>query len=307
MNLEKAPVPGLPEKGVDIQKRIESIFGKSLRCFRRWGGVGVAVGAFFIGGEVAAQTPENTEAYKSHVAASMSSEQLEQKEANEAEIRYIFGNDAVLDINNADLAAFLERKKERREPVVSGFTGKNFSYDYNDLFTEKYGRYPKRWIDGEVSRIEFIDCIDDVENNLATLQTGIMGLYIDEEKISNKNKLPVDNGTIAHEFAHANDWSNDMDLNILDRQRQLLEVYNRLMELDAFKKGISLNYEPFLDGTKEGSLKAASEYWAEICEEYFINPKEFLKDHPKDFRLVDTYVKKNDPSFDVFNIGKKPF
>lgn len=306
MNLEKSPTSGSPEKGVDIQKKIESIFGRSLRCFRRWGGVGVAVGAFFIGGEVAAQTPENTEAYKSHITISMSAEQLKQKEANEAEIRYIFGNDAVLGINSADLAAFLERKKERREPVVGGFTGKNFSYDYNDLFTEKYGRYPQRWINGEVSRIEFINCIDDVENDLATFQNGIIGLYIDRKKI-NKDELPVDNDTIAHELAHANDWEEDMDLNILDRQNQLLEVHNRLMAPDAFKKGESLDYSPHLDGTKGGLLMAAFEYWAEICAEYFINPREFLKDHPKDFKLVDTYVKKNDPSFNVFNKTKKAF
>ena len=51
----------------------------------------------------------------------------------------------------------------------------------------------------------------------------------------------------------------------------------------------------------------AREYWAQICAEYFESPKMFLENHPKDFQLVDTYVKKKDPSFDVFSKNRGAF
>jgi hypothetical protein len=60
-------------------------------------------------------------------------------------------------------------------------------------------------------------------------------------------------------------------------------------------------------GSKFGLFMAASEYWAQICSEYFTNPEGFLKNHPNDFKLVDTYVKKNDPSFDIFSKDRGAF
>src|SRR3989344_351136 len=105
---------------------------------------------------------------------------------------------------------------------------------------------------------------------------------------------------IYHELGHVNDWESDMDLNIVEREELLCEVYKRMNSATAFTRQDKY-HESFVDGTKEGLYNAAKEYWADICAEYFWNPKFCQNSYPEDFKLVDKFVKKNDPTYNVFS------
>lgn len=306
MNFEGPRV--VDEKEEDPQKEAEKFFSKYLKCFKTMGKVGLAAGALFVAGEVVKSAKNDIE-YNRHIASTFNPEQLKLKETNETEIKKIFGYGAVNQINEGDQNAYFQNMEEKIEPDLKGFEGKNFSVEPKYLFTEKYGAYPKGWISGQIKQIKFIDSIKESSrgnSELGGFQKGNIYLYVNPELSG--NKIPVDNTTVAHEFAHANDWDSDISLNILERQTELLEVYKRLMAPDAFDRDNKhSDYSPHLNGTKDGLLRAAHEYWAEICAEYFTNPKSFLRDHPNDFKLVDSIVKKKDPAFDIFNKNRGAF
>ncbi|MFA5841032.1 MAG: hypothetical protein WC847_02045 [Candidatus Paceibacterota bacterium] len=306
MNLEGTR--SIDKKEEDPQKQAENIFGKSLVCFKKIGKVGLAAGALFVAGEAVKSVNKDIE-YNRHITSSFNPEQLKQKETNETEIKKIFGYGAVSQINEGDQNAYFQNKEEKKDPELKGFEGKNFSVEPKYLFTEKYGAYPKGWISGQIKQIKFISSIKETSrghSKLGGFQGGNVYLYTNPELSG--GTIPVDNTTIAHEFAHANDWDSDINLNILERQTQLLEVHKRLMAPDAFgKDDINSDYLPHLNGTRDGLLRAAHEYWAEICAEYFTNPESFLKDHPNDFKLVDSFVKKKDPAFDIFSKNRGAF
>ena len=315
MGIEGIKLKDYEDPEADQRRALESIFGKSLRCFKRWGKVGVVVGAAFVAGEVA-KTYTDDFAYHKYVSSFANTEQLKQKEINEAEINKIFGSNIVQEINNADQKSFLKRKEERKEPKIEGFENTNFTNEAKYLISEKYGYYPKGWVDGQVDKVQFVNSVKKISEDqidLGVFRGGIIYLYINEHKkgIYDKNSFPIESETISHELAHANDWNSDLDLSILDRQSEILAVYNRLMSPDAYDKEnqdsgyLSYLHEYQHRGLKDSLFIATSEYWAQICAEYFENPETFLKNHPKDFKLVDTYVKKNDPSFDVFSKNRQ--
>lgn len=304
MNFE-GPRP-VDKKEEDPQKQAEKIFGKSLKCFKKIGKVGLAAGALFVAGE-AVKSVKNDIDHNRYIESTFNKEQLKQKEANEKEIEKIFGFEAPFRINSGDTKAFARRKEDRKDPEISGFAGKNFPDNTKYFLTEKYGVYPKGWINSGISQINFVDSVksfSENENMLGKFRGGSVYFYINKDIAMEKNTMPIDSTTIYHEIAHANDWGSDTDLNILERQSQLLEVHQRLIAPDAFK---SSYYSSYLDGSKSGLFKAATEYWAEICAEYFMHPEIFLKDHPNDFKLVDSFVKKKDPTFNIFNKNRGAF
>jgi hypothetical protein len=304
----------------DEQKKIESIFGKSLKCFKKWSRLGIAVGAVFVIGEIAKMAKKEVVKYDTYITSTLSSEQLIEKEKNKEEIKNIFGERAVTDIYEGDLIAFSEREsKDRVEPNLEGFTEKQWDNEKKYRFTEKYLWYPKGWINGEIDQIKFIDILKVQSiNGGQNIVSGKFGkevrggntvYFYRNNSIKQKNEyLPVSASAEAHEIGHANDWETDMDLNILERQELLLQLHQRLIATDSYHRDNSSYHENFLDGTKEGLYKAAREYWADICGEYFGDqPEVFFKKHPEDFKLVDNYAKKNDPSFNVFNPNRGAF
>lgn len=315
-NESEKPNSGMEEFS-KIQEKIESLFGKSLRCFKRWGRLGVAVGAILVVGEVVREQGEKDKEYDAYVSSSLSAGELKNKEVTETEIRNIFGESAVLDIYFGDRSAFFERKeKERKEPEISGFVERGWTNMQKYAFSEKYLFYPKGWVVGEVGKVEFVNSLNkktkdhflggQLEQSIFSKPT--MYLYRHWDKSEKEEEYsPVQGKTIEHELGHANDWETDMDLNIIDRQKLLIKIHERLTSTDSWHRDNDHYHETFADGSKGGLYKSAREYWAEICAEYFSNPESFLKDHPQDFKLVDTYAKKNDPSFDVFNKDRGAF
>ena len=49
--------------------------------------------------------------------------------------------------------------------------------------------------------------------------------------------------------------------------------------------------------SKEQKYTAYKEYFAEICAGYFSDPESFEKKHPKDYLIVDGWIRKVEPDF----------
>ncbi len=298
----------------------ESLFGKSLRCFKRWGTLGVAVGAFLITQRMEKHFEGQDREWRDHVAATFKDGDSEKMKIYESQIREFFGETAIRDIEYGDKLSYLKKEKgeERKPPELEGFLGRGWTNTHKYTFTEKYKYYPRGWINGEVGKVEYVDSLKKIgsEGRLKGGQFGRGGLFTPEpvmylyrhwEKIGDDEYCPVKSETVAHELGHANDWENDMDLNLLERQELLIGVYKRLQSENSYHRSDGGYHEDFLDGTVEGSYRAAREYWADICSEYFSDPQSFRDKFPEDFELVNIYVLKNDPSFDVFDENRGAF
>ncbi len=299
-------------------KRVESMFGKTLKCFKRWGNLGIVVGGVFAAGEVIREQNAKQGEYDAYINSSLSAEQMHMKSAAEAQIQSIFGEYAVVAIHAGDIEAYFERKQNMRvEPEVSGFSENGWTNYHKYVLTEKYRVYPKGWLAGEVAQIKFNNSLESMGENIirggqfsqSFFSSPVINIYRSYSKTDSVDQVaPISEIAISHELGHANDWRTDMDLNILERQELLLKVHERLTAPDSWHRGGDDHYhETFVDGSKDGLYKAAQEYWAEICAAYFEDPKDLLEHHPKDFELVDTYAKKNDSTFDVFSEDRGAF
>lgn len=162
--------------------------------------------------------------------------------------------------------------------------------------------FPKSWFTGEVSSVGFLGKKQELPSKYGIKgseawasfikQTGKITFY----EMARESYVAENISCLAHEVGHANDWSADNETLVSDRMELILDVADRLKNYDRFKS-------PYVekiknkDPKKELYLKA-TEYWAKICEVYFMAPSTM---NIKDFRLVDDWVKKNDPDF---NVGK---
>lgn len=99
--------------------------------------------------------------------------------------------------------------------------------------------------------------------------------------------------TFGHEIAHANSWMSDNETGDEEKADLLLKIADRLSSADRYKSSYveSINNQ---DKNKEKYTKA-SEYWAEICAQYFEDPTQL---NVKDFQIVDAQVRKTDPNYD---------
>ncbi|MEK7501697.1 MAG: hypothetical protein AAB629_02115 [Patescibacteria group bacterium] len=308
------------EKQIEIR---ETFLQKGLRCFKNWGKLGLLTGAIFVGIELKKEYDEHDLEWMENVVQTLSAVELKEKDVKMEKIRSVFGEKAVFLIESGDRLAFLERTKPRSSPRIIGFIEHGWINHTKYSFTEEHLLYPKNWINGEVSAIEFTDKLLEIndkhtkggELDSSSLisralfgKSPVMSIYRNRKKTGSREKIaPFSERIIAHEFGHANDWENDMDLNIADRQDLLLRVYERMTSGNPFKRDNDKYHETFIDGTQNGMYIATIEYWAEICGGFFENPKSFLDRFPEDFKLVNDYVKKNDPTFDIFNPNRGVF
>ena len=100
--------------------------------------------------------------------------------------------------------------------------------------------------------------------------------------------------TLAHELAHANSWSADNEMTPEEKADLLLAVAERIFSEDRFKSSyVESISNP--DKQQENYLKA-TEYWAEICGQYFSDPSKL---NVKDFSITESFIRKTDQKFDV--------
>lgn len=327
MNFEKLPektgvnTNNQKEVSVDeIENNLEALFGKSIRCFKKWGTMGITIGSLLLAGKFVSDLEDKDSEWLAHVNTSLSEGDIQNKKIYESKINEIFGKEVLVRIEDGDRRSYFEKKEqERKTPEISGFMENGMNNIHKYAFDEKYNFYPHGWVDGEVGKIIYEDSLKGMEAHKDHILGGefvhkpfaskpsILFYKSSSSKNTEANFKTVKTSTIAHELGHANDWESDMDLNLLERQELLLKVYERLTSTNTYHRDADEYHETFMDGTKDGTLKAVSEYWADICAEYFTSPESFQKKYPDDFNLVDNQVKKNDPTFDIFNNNRGAF
>lgn len=313
-----APETALGVEAKEAPITPESIFGKSLRCFKKWGTMGVAVGALLVAAKFEKQLAGQDQEWRDHVSSSLTETEKEKMQVFESQIREFFGDDALHEIENGDRAAFFERKEnERKSPEISGFMERGWVNMHTYVFTEGFKVYPKGWVNGEVGSVQYVDTVEDLADSERRIMgefghgrfssKPVMHLYRNSPQANDDSVCPVQSFVVMHEFGHANDWECDMDLSIVERQDLLLRVHERVISDDTYHRENDQYHETFMDGSQEGLYRAVKEYWADICAEYFSNPAQFQEEHPKDFDLVNEQATKNDPTFNVFDENRGAF
>ena len=102
--------------------------------------------------------------------------------------------------------------------------------------------------------------------------------------------------TLMHEVAHANDWTSDNEMSFYERLDMLLELTNRYKEDDRYMSTYVEGIEIERDKDNAELYRKVSEYWAEICSQYFEDPSVL---HVKDIQIIEKHINRTDPDFDV--------
>ena len=173
-----------------------------------------------------------------------------------------------------------------------------------ELIEQLCESYPENWVDTEIDSIIFKDEVKEMpseygikSSSAATANLKSSGIttvvfYKDAGKM-----IEQLNEIFAHESGHANDWEADNTLSADEGDNLLLKLTKR------YFSGKNIYHSEYVESIKnddqqqENYLKI-TEYWAEICMQYFDNPEWFSENHPEDYELVDQWVTKQDPSFD---------
>jgi hypothetical protein len=184
--------------------------------------------------------------------------------------------------------------------------------DLQKLWSEKY--YPKGWLDDEISDIEYrneefteknMDYGRDKKAQYAgTNRQNMEGkseirFYASNPKDyeSMKDFIETLDWHFSHESSHANDWEGESRMDYKKRVDFLYEVSQNCFKEDAFRD--ILGYVDSIknkDKNKENYYKVR-EYWGACCEDYFTFPEILKQGNPREFEMVDKYVKMEDPNY----------
>lgn len=175
-----------------------------------------------------------------------------------------------------------------------------------------YETYPKNWFFGEVSSLKLSNNPDtDSSTNMygsnleavahMTRAGQEMEFFKYNENFENNPRLTI--SVLGHEAGHANDWESNKVLTPKERLNLLINVANRLDDENRFISNYVENKIVTKDPKSRLYVKA-TEYWAEICGEYFTNGNANLA--PEDVALIEGIIKKKDADFDTYkSINKR--
>lgn len=163
--------------------------------------------------------------------------------------------------------------------------------------------YPNGWVNNQVSRI-----VQSSEKNNKTYKgvgSGALASFSKPEpsnlndrgkitfwKISESVNPNYIVRSVGHEIGHSNDWESDKEMTAEQRVDLLLRISGRLDAKDRYQSSYVESIED--DDPQKQSYYKATEYWAEICAQYF---DDATKLNIKDFRIVDQQVRRTDANF----------
>jgi len=192
-------------------------------------------------------------------------------------------------------------ERDETQPRVEALGGKDGVLT-PELLTKVLSTYPKNWFTHEVGLIEQRE--DSKYEESEMLRKNKLGkvagvadysedlVSIRFTKLTHKLKVSELVRILGHESAHANDFQGDNDLSIDEMLDLASSVGQRINDNDRYK---SYYVEHIKDEDKQHqNYVRATEYWAEICEQYFADA---TKLNIKDALLVETAIKRNDPTF----------
>jgi hypothetical protein len=223
-------------------------------------------------------------------------------------------------------------------PLMTGFERikPDLEKDLEFIWNDKNGFYPKGWISGKFSTINFSDgTYDDVETpdtvkepgtkkNIGTHDENIRSIHFYVNGTNQLSTLVTNresmykfvNGldkTFAHEVGHASDWTGNWaypssksegemaDLEKKDGKNPDFKYEKRLTllgnVLSRLESANRLHFKAVEDIPESQRELRAGEYWASICDTYFEFPERMEKENKEDFDLVNGVVQDMDPGF----------
>lgn len=189
--------------------------------------------------------------------------------------------------------------------------GKPFVMEAGDVDSLLRETFPHGWISGEIMSV---NQVDTVRSGGTTY--GLGNDWVTEAVCSNETDRPnnitffkstekespdyVFQDCLPHELAHANDPRTDAGITLEERTDFLLSLADRVHDTNRYH---SLYVESIKNKDKKLEFeRKVTEYWAEICSQYFRDPGIL---NVKDFQLVDWRVHRTDPTFDAREAGKQ--
>jgi hypothetical protein len=274
--------------------------------------------------------------YKDHLVG-MSLERKESYKSMRERLVQAVGEDAVKRMESHDKDAFILREDKKDtfpEPKIEGFEAAGLqNTSLKQLWTEGSGPYPKKWINGGIEHIKFSN-----KHRTVISQNGTdMSVFAQYDQIESRtiifyDRMPTMGGvevqnikqnfsakeiaewldmTFSHESGHGNDWDSNMHIDIDERANLLSKIINRVQSPHPGRSAIEAMTENkgyaeslgIVD--KSQLLTKASEYWGDMCMNYFQFSEWFQDTYPEDFKIVDEFIKKTDPSFDPLKAEKQ--
>lgn len=186
-------------------------------------------------------------------------------------------------------------------PVTGDIFAKDGRVDKKDL-ARYLATYPKDWLRnlGTIHQEEKNEKLEasglESQNSLATtFREGEQKAKVVFWQTAHKDSFHYVMSTIHHEMGHVNDWTDER-LPYMDRLELLVKISRRIGARDRFHS----SYVESIHGDNHFAVSydRATEYWAEICMQYFDDATQL---HIKDFAIVDDYVHKIDPNYNWKN------
>lgn len=303
---------------------------------------GMAVATFFSGRHLgskafpekkaAAETTLTDENYKSEndrlFESTYSKEDVEEYTRIRAALYNYIGARGLVDIESADADAIRKKAEgSKTAPEISGFEKTKANIPILKKVWKEGEFYPVGWVNGDINVIEYKDEVLTLRNHsygdklkdepaAATMGEKRMTFYKVEEKKEPQSgvrplklsDLDMSEGMdviFGHEIGHANAWDTDKDLTLLQRIQLLEQVLMRV-------RGMSPMKDEYVDKIEHKDKKLelynkCTEYWAQICQQYFCSPEHLKFMQPDDYKLVDKYVKLSDSRFDAKMAASRKF
>lgn len=216
---------------------------------------------------------------------------------------YEYAKDRVRQLEQSEPEKEYEPTEIKTDIVAQNYRGREVRISQEQLRTFATRTFPRGWVSNEVVSIEQSDARDplperygikDSESAASCERGSDRDTIVFHGASKDENIGWVLRDCLPHELGHANDWESDAEMSGEERMNLLLAIGERLGSKDRYQS----SYVERINNPDEQyeRYQKATEYWAEICAQYFRNPEAM---DVKDFMLVDDRVRKVDPGYDV--------
>jgi len=181
--------------------------------------------------------------------------------------------------------------------------------------------YPAAWV-AQVSEINFVAeqksmadvglagsaaATMDRSNDIMTFYDARLSRETSQQSEAVSKLISKWDETFSHELGHANDWIGNDQLSARQRLEMLYTVTRHYVSRHETEHNLDWSYPDRLtqENVYDERLAKVTEWWAELCTDYFQNPADLQSIRPDLYRLVHTFVQRSDRTFDPFRAADK--
>lgn len=231
-------------------------------------------------------------------------------------------------IVNREASSLEPKEVEIVEPTISGFEQTNQVTNEDMRKATSTSFFPQGWMK-QFASIAYVHKVVSLGENI--FQRGqntlkdkgdeivLFDMVMDHEETDAERlrymKLWILLNVLQHETCHSNDWWTRAPRTFTDRIELLSRVIERTESDDAYSEHVVSDAQgfgvPYHSLYKSDDIRLQkivyAEYFADICREYLSDQEDFKKRYPKDWAIVDEWIKKYDPEFNKRALPPGPF